>query len=115
MAAACPDEFVQFAGELAEASGGVLRRHFRTPIPVESKADATPVTIADREAEEALRAAIAARFPDHGVVGEEFPPHAPDADLVWGARRGWAGRSLRGSGGRRRRGQSGCRRSAPRR
>lgn len=83
MAAACPDEFVQFAGELAEASGGVLRRHFRTPIPVESKADATPVTIADREAEEALRAAIAARFPDHGVVGEEFPPHAPDADLVW--------------------------------
>lgn len=83
MSAACPEEFVQFAGALADASGAVLRRHFRTPVAVEAKADATPVTIADRQAEEALRAAIAARYPDHGIVGEEFPPRAPDAALVW--------------------------------
>ncbi|MHA1113859.1 MAG: inositol monophosphatase family protein, partial [Alphaproteobacteria bacterium] len=83
MSPPCPEEFVRFAEELAEASGPVLRRHFRTRIPVEAKADMSPVTIADREAEEALRAAIAARYPDHGIVGEEYPPHAPDAELVW--------------------------------
>ena len=49
----------------------------------ESKADASPVTIADREAEQVLRAMIRAACPDHGIEGEEFPGERLDAEFVW--------------------------------
>ena len=62
-------EFAAFAATLADASGPVLRRYFRQPYTVEAKADASPVTIADRESEQALRAAIEARYPHHGIRG----------------------------------------------
>ncbi|MBX3187508.1 MAG: histidinol-phosphatase [Labilithrix sp.] len=42
-----------------------------------------PVTAADRGAEAALRKRIAARYPDHGVIGEEYGDDRPDAELVW--------------------------------
>ena len=47
------------------------------------KADASPVTAADRGAEELLRALIARKFPAHGVVGEEFGEDRPAAEFVW--------------------------------
>lgn len=50
----------------------VPMQYFRNGIAVEAKADESPVTRADRMTETALRAAIAARFPDHGIYGEEF-------------------------------------------
>ncbi len=75
--------YAAFAAELAEASGAVIRRHFRRPLAVEVKADASPVTIADRETERALRALIGARYPDHGIIGEEFDAERPNAPLVW--------------------------------
>jgi inositol-phosphate phosphatase / L-galactose 1-phosphate phosphatase / histidinol-phosphatase len=50
---------------------------------VDEKADLTPVTVADRAAERAMRALIEARFPDHGIVGEEFGRIREDAELVW--------------------------------
>lgn len=56
---------------LAQARDVPLQ-HFRSGVAVEAKADESPVTRADRAAETALRAAIAARFPDHGIYGEEF-------------------------------------------
>lgn len=83
MTAACPDAFVTFATGLAEASGEILRGYFRRPLAVERKSDASPVTLADRATEEKLRALIADRFADHGVVGEEFPAHRPEAEYVW--------------------------------
>ena len=46
------------------------------------KPDASPVTIADREAEAAMRALIAARFPAHGIVGEEYGREREDAEFV---------------------------------
>lgn len=79
----CPDEFIALAEQLAEVARTVTQRYFRSPFTVDSKADATPVTIADREAETALRAAITAAYPDHGLIGEEFGPERPDADYVW--------------------------------
>jgi len=79
----CPDAYVAFAARLADASGEILRRYFRTPLVVESKSDRTPVTLADRAAETALRELIAEAYPDHGVIGEEFAPHNPDSRLVW--------------------------------
>lgn len=79
----CPDDLVTLAERLAEASGAVIRRYFRTPIAVDDKADQSPVTIADREAEGAIRAIIEAERPDDGIFGEEHGTKNLDAEWVW--------------------------------
>jgi len=77
-------ELIAFARELAEASGGVIRPYFDRPdLAVETKADESPVTAADREAEEVMRELIARRFPEHGVIGEEYGSEREDAEHVW--------------------------------
>ena len=76
-------EWTRFAGEVADAAGAILRRYFRRPTAVETKADGTPVSAADRDAERAMRAAIEARWPDHGIRGEEFDDRNTDAQTVW--------------------------------
>jgi histidinol phosphatase-like enzyme (inositol monophosphatase family) len=58
-------------------------RHYRTSLAVESKADGSPVTIADRDAEAAVREWIARRFPDDGVEGEELGVSRADARRRW--------------------------------
>ena len=83
MSTVCPQDYIDFAHALADASGAAVRRYFRTPVPVEDKADASPVTVADREAESAMRAMIAERYPSHGVVGEEFGNRDEGAEEVW--------------------------------
>ena len=83
MSTACPQAYIDFAHELADASGGIIRRHFRTPFSVEDKDDASPVTVADREAERAMRSMIGQRYPGHGIVGEEFGNERPEAAEVW--------------------------------
>jgi histidinol-phosphatase len=75
---------VPFVRELADESGGLIRRYFRSPgLKVDVKDDATPVTDADRDAEELLRKRILARFPDHGILAEEFGNERLDAEWVW--------------------------------
>jgi inositol-phosphate phosphatase/L-galactose 1-phosphate phosphatase/histidinol-phosphatase len=76
-------EFELFATRLADAAGAVVRKYYRAALAVESKSDASPVTVADREAEQALREVIRATYPDHGIDGEEFPGERLDAELVW--------------------------------
>jgi inositol-phosphate phosphatase/L-galactose 1-phosphate phosphatase/histidinol-phosphatase len=76
-------EFVALAHALADAAAKVVRRHFRTPVAIDDKPDLTPVTIADREAEAAMRRLIEARFPAHGIVGEEHGAVRTDAEFVW--------------------------------
>ncbi len=83
MAAANIKELTTFAGLLADAAGTVLRRHFRSTVAVEDKADNSPVTIADRETEQTLRDAILKRYPQHGVRGEELGRINSDAEYVW--------------------------------
>jgi myo-inositol-1(or 4)-monophosphatase len=56
---------------------------YRGQFSVDLKADQSPVTIADRKAEEILRKKISQNFPDHGIIGEEFGNHNPDAEWVW--------------------------------
>jgi len=68
---------------LADEAGSIIRRHFRGRIEVIDKADASPVTIADRDSEAAMRRLIAQRFPHHGIVGEEHGADRPDAEFVW--------------------------------
>ena len=61
----------------------MIRPHFRQPLAIYDKPDLSPVTIADREAEAAMRRLIRARFPDHGIIGEEFGREREDAEFVW--------------------------------
>ncbi len=77
------DNIIAAAEDFADAAGAVIRPLFRSALLVEAKGDASPVTRADREAEEAIRALIAARFPEHGVIGEEHGEHRADAEWVW--------------------------------
>ena len=67
------DIFRIFAEQLADAAGAAILPHFRTGMAVENKAGAVfdPVTVADRAAEHVMRKMIGARYPDHGIVGEE--------------------------------------------
>jgi histidinol-phosphatase len=74
---------IAFANGLADTAGEIVRRYFRRGVAVEDKPDTSPVTIADREAEAALRALIEQRFPDHGILGEEHGAVRADAERVW--------------------------------
>jgi inositol-phosphate phosphatase/L-galactose 1-phosphate phosphatase/histidinol-phosphatase len=82
-AAPVPEPFVRIAHRLADAARPVVRRYFRTPVGVDDKPDTSPVTVADREAESAMRAILARDAPDHGVCGEEHGSERMDADWVW--------------------------------
>jgi histidinol phosphatase-like enzyme (inositol monophosphatase family) len=79
----CPDEYLHAAVRLAERAREVVLRHFRTGLAVDRKPDRSPVTVADQEAESALRTMIAEAFPGHGIVGEEFGDERPGAEYVW--------------------------------
>lgn len=79
----CPAELLSLAHRLADASGEVIRRYFRAPFTVEGKADMSPVTVADRKAEEAIRAILTKERPNDGIVGEEYGNANPGADFVW--------------------------------
>ena len=74
---------LEAAREVARVMGEAARRHWRAALDVETKADGSPVTRADREAEQAARAWLAARFPGDGVVGEEFGESRPEAARRW--------------------------------
>ena len=71
------------ADEAARLAGGVAFRHWRTGIAADTKGDGSPVTIADREAERALRDWIAAHFPKDGILGEEFGEQAGTSGRTW--------------------------------
>jgi histidinol phosphatase-like enzyme (inositol monophosphatase family) len=73
-----------FMVELAGLSGDFIRPFFgRADVKVELKADRTPVTVADRGAEELMRRLIRVKFPDHGIIGEELGSEKADAEFVW--------------------------------
>jgi histidinol phosphatase-like enzyme (inositol monophosphatase family) len=79
----CPEAFVDLAQSLAARAREIVGRYFRGDFEVEQKPDLSPVTVADRETEAALRAMIAEAFPDHGILGEEHGVERADADYLW--------------------------------
>ena len=83
MAGSVPAELVALAERLADAARPIANRYFRTAVTVDDKTDASPVTIADREAETARRALLTEHVPQHGVFGEEHGAVRTDADYVW--------------------------------
>jgi len=79
----CPDACVALAERLADTTRTIVRPYFRQPLDITQKADLSPVTAADREAEAAMRALIAKAFPTHGMVGEEHGADRGGAEYVW--------------------------------
>jgi histidinol phosphatase-like enzyme (inositol monophosphatase family) len=75
--------FLEAVAEVARVAGDVALHHFRTGVAVEAKHDGTPVTIADRAAEEAARQWLRARFPADGILGEEFGEERSGARRRW--------------------------------
>lgn len=83
MSTQCPQDFIDLAGRLADAAGDIIRPLFRKELDIISKDDASPVTIADQNAELAMRKIIEAEFPEHGIYGEEHGQVRTDAEYVW--------------------------------
>ncbi len=71
------------AERVAGAAGRLTLEYFGKTLAVERKSDNSPVTVADREAEQLLRAEIQAAFPDDGILGEEFPERPGSSPFRW--------------------------------
>ena len=74
---------IALAHRLADAAGAAIRPYYRTAHGVEAKRDASPVTLADRAAETAIRAILEAERPNDGIIGEEFGSVREDAARIW--------------------------------
>ena len=78
-----PESLVRAVEQVARIAGEIALGYYRTSLAVESKADGSPVTIADRSAEKAARAWIESRYSSDGILGEEFGVARPDASRRW--------------------------------
>ncbi|HDO52814.1 MAG TPA: histidinol-phosphatase, partial [Rhizobiales bacterium] len=80
------EAYLAFAHRLADLSAAAVLPHFRNLSGVEDKSAGgayDPVTAADRQAEQVIRAEIEANWPDHDVRGEEFGGASPGRDYCW--------------------------------
>ena len=68
---------------MADAAAEIALRYFRKEIPIDDKQDRSPVTQADREIESRLREMIQRRFPEHGIIGEEYGSTNETAEFIW--------------------------------
>lgn len=77
------EAFIALAESMAAAAGPIVMGHFRGGLKIETKADLSPVTAADRQAEQCMRAMIEDARPGDGIFGEELGNVRTDADFVW--------------------------------
>ncbi|MBO6586750.1 MAG: histidinol-phosphatase [Gracilimonas sp.] len=76
-------DLLQAATEIAKIGGHHTLKYFKKNVEVISKDDDSPVTIADRETEQIMREEILKRFPDHGIIGEEYGKTNEDSNIKW--------------------------------
>ena len=76
------DRALEIARGAALAAGQLIARHYRRGVEVETKPDDTPVTVADREAEDAIRHLIRGAFPSHAILGEERGREG-ESEFLW--------------------------------
>lgn len=76
-------DFIALAQLMADTAGEIARRYYRSAFTTDIKDDASPVTIADREIELALRKLVATHRPDDGIVGEEFGTQESKSGHTW--------------------------------
>ena len=79
----CPREFIDMATRLSDTARAIAETYFRRSFDFETKSDASPVTVADREIEAAQRKVIEAAYPNHGISGEEYDDVRLDAEFIW--------------------------------
>jgi histidinol-phosphatase len=75
--------FLETAKRAVAAASVPILEYFHGSFEVETKSDRTPVTIADREAEQVIRGILQATWPDHGIYGEEFGADAMESEYLW--------------------------------
>lgn len=73
----------ELAVEAAQKAGDLARNYYETTFEVEHKTDTSPVTVADRQAEQLIRSAIATHFPDDGLLGEEYGNQPGTSGFRW--------------------------------
>ncbi|MEX0779341.1 MAG: inositol monophosphatase family protein [Balneolales bacterium] len=76
-------DLLEFARTVARRGGDHTLNHFKKELNIERKADDSPVTIADRETETIMRTMILDKFPDHGILGEEYGTVNPESPVQW--------------------------------
>lgn len=76
-------DLLEVAVSVAETAGQITLKYFQGSFAVDTKPDGSPVTAADREAEAYVRQAIESRFPDDGILGEEFGETRAQARRRW--------------------------------
>ena len=74
---------IALAAKLADVAGAAIRPFFRSVFTLDDKADASPVTEADRAAEAAMRRIIEAEYPRDGIIGEEYGEKPGSTGRVW--------------------------------
>lgn len=74
---------IDVAIDAARQAGELALKYFKSQPKIEYKPDNTPVTRADRECEQLIRKIISRKFPDHGIIGEEFEAKNPSARFKW--------------------------------
>lgn len=74
---------IKFAHNITDLSQNIAKEYFRVPNGEIEKDDKSPVTLADREIEEVIRAEIKKHYPGHGIIGEEYGIENPDSEFQW--------------------------------
>ena len=78
------NELISFVNLLSDKSGNIIKKYFRqSNFDEKNKEDDSPVTIADMQAELIIRELIKEKFPNHGIIGEEFDSWQENADFKW--------------------------------
>jgi len=77
------EKYIEFAEKMAKVSAEVILSYYNSDFAVDIKEDNSPVTIADKRAEKLMRDMIIEKFPDHGIIGEEYGEYNKDAEYTW--------------------------------
>ncbi|MDH3901950.1 MAG: hypothetical protein OES90_01890, partial [Xanthomonadales bacterium] len=76
-------EFLAVALQAAKSARKLILSYYNGEFDIEIKSDQTPVTVADRGAEQVIRKTIQGAFPDHGIFGEEYGAENKDTEYLW--------------------------------
>ncbi len=77
------NEFLATALQAAKAARELILSYYNGEFDIEIKADQTPVTVADRGAEQVIRETIGRAYPEHGIFGEEYGAESKDTEYLW--------------------------------
>ena len=77
------NELISFANHLADEVEPIIKKYFRTKLIIDDKEDESPVTMADKKTELKIRELIEKRYPNHGILGEEFENKNANSEYTW--------------------------------